>query len=40
MLIDGEVCLSFVMIDLSVAFADIVHLLHAQRVVERLLVCR
>ena len=36
---DGEVCPSFVMSELRVAFADIVHLLHAQRVVERLLVC-
>ena len=34
----GEVWFSFLVSDLRVAFADIVHRLHAQRVVERLLV--
>ena len=36
----GEVCFSFLMSELRVAFADIVHLLHAQRVIEQLLVYR
>ena len=37
---DGEVWFSFLVSDLRVAFADIVHRLHAQRVVERLFVYR
>ena len=36
----GEICFSLLMSELRVAFADIVHLLHAQRVIERRLVFR
>ena len=37
----GEVCFSFLVSKLRVALADIVHLLHAQRVIEqRLVFCR
>ena len=36
----GEVCFSFLMRELRVDFADIVHRLHLQRVVEQLLMYR